>query len=174
MPGLRSILRSPVTAGVALVVTAGGAGLSIARLGDDGSVPTGSSDDRDLVSEFAVAVTSFDHRTASQDIDEVLALGTKDFEGQFRQAMGENFLSGIEQSGSISQGNLIAGPTLQSEVDGSSTFLVVVNQSIVVDAAPPADGATTTSAATAPRLVRVGMLVTVDEDADKVSSVEVL
>jgi len=167
-----------------VVVAAALAAVAVSNLLDDDALPEAEPSILDLVGDFAIAVTSFDHRTAAQDIAEVLAFGTSDFESEFRDAMGEDFVSGIEQSKSVSVGRILAGPTLQSRVDGASTFLVVLNQSISTAVEGPAsseptsqDTSTTASPATsgaAPRIVRVGMLVTVDDSSMKVASVQIL
>lgn len=183
LSGLLALGRSRLVVAGAVVLAASGAVLSVAPLFDDESVPMADAGTLDLVSDFAIAVTSFDHRTAEQDIAEVLAFGTGDFESEFRTAMGDDFLPGIQASRSVSVGQILAGPTLQSRVDGSSTLLIVLNQSISSELGPPDDvaaaGSTTTSVADAtapqaPRVVRVGMLVTVDDAAEKVSSVQIL
>lgn len=180
-PRFRAIVRSRLVVAVAVVLAAAGAALSVAPLFDDTSVPRADPDTIELVSDFAIAVTSFDHRTAEQDIAEVLAFGTNDFETEFRAAMGEDFLPGIQASRSVSVGQILAGPTLQSRVDGSSTLLVILNQTISSELGTADDdaGSTTTSGADAtapqaPRVVRVGMLVTVDDAADEISSVQIL
>ncbi|MDP1818472.1 MAG: hypothetical protein Q8K58_01085 [Acidimicrobiales bacterium] len=184
LPRPRRLYHSRVAAGIALVLAAAAAGTAVRSLLDDDALPEAPPSTVDLVSDFAVAVTSFDHRTAAQDIAEVLDLGTRGFESEFRNAMGDDFLSGIEGSKSVSVSQIVAGPTLQSRVDESSTFLVVVNQSISTQVEGPAssepasqDTSTTASPATpaaAPRVVRVGMLVTVDEASSKVESVQIL
>jgi hypothetical protein len=182
LPGFCTIARSRLVVAGAVVLAAAGAALGVAPLLDDDSVPMADADTIALVSDFAIAVTSFDHRTAEQDIAEVLAFGTSDFETDFRSAMGGDFLPGIQASRSVSVGQILAGPTLQSRVDGSSTLLVILNQTISSELGAPDDVAaesTTTSGADAtepqaPRVVRVGMLVTVDDAADKISSVQIL
>jgi hypothetical protein len=182
VPGLRTIVRSRLVVAGAVVLAAAGAALSVAPLFDDVSVPKADADTIELVRDFAIAVTSFDHRTAEQDIAEVLAFGTREFETEFRAAMGEDFLPGIQASQTLSVGQILAGPTLQSRVDGSSTLLVILNQTISSELGAADDGtveSTTTSstdatAPQAPRVVRVGMLVTVDDAADEISSVQIL
>lgn len=182
LSGLRALGRSRLVVAGAVALAAAGAVLSVAPLFDDVSVPKADADTIDLVRDFAIAVTSFDHRTAEQDIAEVLAFGTNDFETEFRSAMGEDFLPGIQASRSVSVGQILAGPTLQSRVDGSSTLLVILNQTISSELGAADDDAvesTTTTgvdatAPQAPRVVRVGMLVTVDDAADEISSVQIL
>lgn len=187
---LRGLYRSRFAVVIALVITAVIAGVSVSRLIDDDSLPTADPTTVALARDFAVAVTSFDHETAAQDVAEVLDFGTSGFESEFRDAMGDDFLIGIERSRSVSTGRVIAGPTLQSRVDGSSTFLIVINQSISSEVEGPTsaegtpEGATSTTTVAAtdapptpsgtPRLVRVGMLVTVDDASSKVSSVQIL
>ncbi len=181
---LRRLHRSRIAAALAVVITAALTAGAVSNLLDAGALPEAEPAMLDLVGDFAIAVTSFDHRTAAQDIAEVLAFGTRDFESEFRDAMGDDFIGGIERSKSVSAGRILAGPTLQSRVDGSSTFLVVLNQSISTDVegsassdTPAQDGSTTdvpASAPTPPRVVRVAMLVTVVDASSKIESVQIL
>src|SRR3546814_20899465 len=87
--------------------------------------------------------------------------------------------SDLGGSGSVSTGEIVAGPTLQRVDDGTAVFFVVVNQQITAPSAAPAEGEGTDGsgqgAQPAPqsRVVRVGLLVQVDRDQDLVNRVQV-
>ena len=125
--------------------------------------PNAPAASRDLARRFAVAVTSFDHRKLDADVARVLALGTEGFEREFRDAMGADFTDRIAANKTISVGEIVAGPTVQRRAAGRSTFLVVLDQQVTSEGA----GGT-------PQLVRVGLLVTVQDDLVKVAAVQVL
>lgn len=178
---LRRVLRSRVAAGVALTggIALAGFGVAAAADGGDGT-PTPDADELALVERFAGAVTTFDSGRVDADIERILALGTPAFAEEFRATMGETFVADLQASGSVSSGEIVAGPTLQRVDDGTAVFFVVVNQQITAPSAAPADGGGTdgsggqAQAAPESRTVRVGLLVQVDRDEDLVSSVQVL
>jgi hypothetical protein len=116
-----------------------------------------------LARRFAVAVTSFDHKRLDTDIARVLALGTPGFEAKFREAMGPDFATRIAANKTVSSGRLVAGPRAQSVTDGLATFIVVVDQQV-----------TSEGGQEQPQVIRVGLLLSVDEKASKVTKVEVL
>ena len=175
---IRRLVRSPVTAGIALAggVVLAGFGLADAVAGDDSGL-SAAPDEVRLVEDFAAAVTTFDAGRIDADIDRILSLGTTDFETEFRNEMGDTFVADLQASGSSSSGEIVAGPTLQRIDDRTAVFFVVVNQRI---SAPPAadsdaaEGTPTASPGPQSRVVRVGLLVQVDQDEDLVSSVQVL
>jgi len=125
-------------------------------------------------------VTTFDSGRVEADIDRILALGTPAFADEFRSTMGETFVADLQASGSVSTGEIVAGPTLQRVDDGTAVFFVVVNQQITAPSAAPAEGEGTdgsgqgAQAAPQSRVVRVGLLVQIDRDQDLVTSVQVL
>ena len=133
-----------------------------------------------IVERFAGAVTTFDSGRVEADIERILALGTPAFADEFRSTMGETFVADLQASGSVSTGEIVAGPTLQRVDDGTAVFFVVVNQQITAPSAAPAEGEGTdgsgerAQAAPQSRIVRVGLLVQVDRDQDLVTSVQVL
>jgi hypothetical protein len=116
-----------------------------------------------LTRRFAVAVTSFDHKRLDADVARVVALGTPGFERKFREAMGPDFATRIANNKTVSAGRIIAGPRAQSLVKGVATFLVVVDQQVTFEGGQEQ-----------PQVIRVGLLVSVDQKLDKVSKVEVL
>jgi hypothetical protein len=116
-----------------------------------------------LARRFAVAVTSFDHKRLDADIARVLALGTPGFEREFRQAMGADFAQRIAANKTVSDGHIIAGPRVQRISGGRSTFLVVVDQQV-----------TSEGGSGQPQVIRVGLIITVDQKDDRVAKVEVL
>jgi len=126
-------------------------------------VPTASSADTAAARQFAVAVTSFDHKRLQADVQRVLDLGTPTFEGTFRAAMGPNFTDRIAANKTVSTGEIVAGPRVQSTSGGKTTFFVVLDQSV-----------TSEGSQAQPQLVRVGLLVTVQDKDHKVSRVDVL
>ncbi|MDE0802855.1 MAG: hypothetical protein OSA99_05980 [Acidimicrobiales bacterium] len=175
---IRRIVRSPITAGIALAggVTLAGFGIADAVGGNDSGL-SADPDEVSLVEDFAAAVTTFDAGRIDADIDRILSLGTADFETEFRNEMGETFVADLQASGSSSSGEIVAGPTIQRIDDGVAVFFVVVNQQISAPAAAESDAgeeSPTTAAAPQSRVVRVGLLVQVDQDEDLVSSVQVL
>ena len=178
---LRRVLRSRVAAGVALAggVVLAGFGVAAATDGGDGA-PTADPGELALIERFADAVTTFDSGRVEADIERILALGTPAFAEEFRATMGETFVAEIAASGSVSVGEIVAGPTLQRVDDGTAVFFVVVDQQITAPSGAPADGGGTdgsggqAQAAPESRIVRVGLLVQVDRDEDLVSSVQVL
>ena len=126
-------------------------------------LPHASANEVALVRRFAVAVTSFDHNRLDADVSRVLGFGTPGFEREFRAAMGPNFTNGIAANKTISVGDVIAGPRLQGTTGGRSTFLVVLDQTV-----------TSEGSQSQPQVVRVGLLVTVQDNAHKVATVQVL
>jgi Mce-associated membrane protein len=116
-----------------------------------------------LTRRFATAVTSFDHKRLDADIARVLALGTPGFEREFRSAMGADFAQRIAANKTVSSGHIVAGPRAQRIAEGLTTFLVVVDQQV-----------TSEGGKEQPQVIRVGLLVTVDKNGQKVTKVEVL
>ena len=148
-------------------------------------MPTADPGELALVERFADAVTTFDAGRVEADIERILALGTPAFAEEFRATMGETFVAEIAASGSVSAGEIVAGPTLQRVDDGTAVFFVVVNQRITAPSATPANGEGADGSGGQEqeqgqeqepqnRVVRVGLLVQVDRDEDLVSSVQVL
>lgn len=127
------------------------------------SAPTADAATTAAARQFAVAVTSFDHKRLQADVQRVLDLGTPTFEGTFRAAMGPNFTDRIAANKTISTGEVVAGPRVQSASGGKTTFFVVLDQSV-----------TSEGSQAQPQLVRVGLLVTVQDKDHKVSRVDVL
>ncbi len=179
---IRRVLRSRVAAGAAIIGGIAVAGLGVAAAADGGGsgVPHADPDEMALVERFADAVTTFDSGRVEADIERILALGTPAFADEFRSTMGETFVADLQASGSVSTGEIVAGPTLQRVDDGTAVFFVVVNQQITAPSAAPgggqgADGSGGEGqAAPQQRVVRVGLLVQVDRDQDLVTSVQVL
>jgi hypothetical protein len=178
---IRRVARSRVAAGAALAGGVALAGFGVAAAADDGGgVPSADADELALVERFAGAVTTFDSGRVEADIERILALGTPAFADEFRSTMGETFVADLQASGSVSTGEIVAGPTLQRVDDGTAVFFVVVNQQITAPSAVPAEGQGTDGsgegAQPAPqsRIVRVGLLVQIDRDQDLVTSVQVL
>ena len=116
-----------------------------------------------LARRFAVAVTSFDHKRLDADIARVLDLGTPGFEAKFREAMGPDFATRIAANKTVSSGRVVAGPRAQRIAGGLATFLVVVDQQV-----------TSEGGQEQPQVIRVGLLVSVDQTGSKVTKVEVL
>lgn len=162
---LSSLRRSRWTPVVIVVVLAGILVFEAVNLLDDGggSDPTATPAALSLTRRFAIAVTSFDNKRLDADIARVLALGTPGFEKQFRAAMGVDFAKRIATNKTVSTGRIVAGPRPQGVAKGLTTFLVVVDQQV-----------TSEGAQGQPQVIRVGLLVGVDEKQDKVAKVEVL
>ncbi|HEX4866781.1 MAG TPA: hypothetical protein VFV32_04065 [Acidimicrobiales bacterium] len=179
---IRRLARSRSAASIALAGGIALAGFGVAAAADsgDGGVPAADPDDLALVERFAGAVTTFDSGQVEADIERILALGTPAFAEEFRSTMGESFVAQLQASGSVSRGEIVAGPTLQRVDDDTVVFFVVVNQQITAPSAAPAggEGAEGSGEGTQPapqsRVVRVGLLVQVDRQSDLVSSVQVL
>lgn len=112
---------------------------------------------------FAVAVTSFDYRHLDRDVAKVLSFGSAGFERDFRAAMGPDFTGRIVTAKSVSRGKIVAGPEVQRVKRGRVSLFVVVNQQVTSDTPD-----------STPRLIRVGLLVDVDERTGKVDSVRVM
>ena len=128
-----------------------------------GGVPHASGADVVAARSFAVAVTSFDHKRLDADVQRVLDLGTPGFEREFRSAMGPNFTDRIAANKTVSTGDLVAGPRVQTVSGGRTTFFVVLDQTV-----------TSEGSQAQPQLVRVGLLVTVQDKDHKVATVQVL
>ena len=94
--------------------------------------------------------------------------------------MGETFVADLRASGASSVGEIVAGPTIQRIEGSTAVYFVVVNQRIIAPSSPGpnAEESAASSTSSTPtqesRIVRVGLLVQLDRDADLVSSVEVL
>jgi hypothetical protein len=131
--------------------------------GSSGSEASPSPAAVSLTRRFAVDVTSFDHKRLDADIARVLALGSPGFEKEFRTAMGADFAQRIAANNTVSTGRIVAGPRAQKVAEGLATFLVVVDQQV-----------TSEGGKQQPQVIRVGLLVTVDQKASKVTKVEVL
>jgi hypothetical protein len=127
------------------------------------SAPSASGADTAAARQFAIAVTSFDHKRLAADVQRVLDLGTPGFEREFRSAMGPNFTDRIAANKTVSSGDVVAGPRVQTVRGGMATFFVVLDQSV-----------TSEGSQAQPQLVRVGLLVKVQEKDHKVASVQVL
>jgi len=132
-------------------------------VGSDRGTPHASAADTDLARRFAVAVTSFDYKRLDADVQRVLDLGTPGFERDFRSAMGPNFTDKIAANKSVSTGDIVVGPRVQTVSGGRATFFVVVDQTV-----------TSEGSQSQPQLVHTGLLVTVQEKDHKVASVQVL
>ena len=135
----------------------------ITLLGSNRGVAGASAADTDVARRFAVAVTSFDHNRLDADVQRVLDLGTPGFERDFRSAMGPNFTDRIAANKSISTGDIVVGPRVQTISGGRATFFVVVDQTV-----------TSEGSQSQPQLVHTGLLVTVQEKDHKVATVQVL
>lgn len=168
--------------GVGVAVAAIGL-ITVLDGGDGGLVA--DPDDRRFVEEFALAVTTFDAGRVDADIDRILGYGTTDFAADFRASMGDTFVEDLRASGASSIGEIVAGPTIQRSDNTTAVYFVVVNQRIIAPSSPASDSGNdgeqdpaTSSSSGAPspesRVIRVGLLVQIDRDADLVSSVEVL
>ena len=161
---LRRLLANRLLAIVAVALLIGLLAFEVATLTrDEGGAPDVDADDVSLTRRFAEAVTSFDHKRIDADVARVLALGTPGFEREFRRAMGADFTQRVVANKTVSRGSVIAGPRPQSVTDGRATLLVVVDQQVT------SEGGQGT-----PQVIRVGLLVTVDQDATQVARVEVL
>ena len=109
-------------------------------------------------------MTSFDYEQVDADIARVLAFGTPAFEHDFRSAMGADFVDRIVANKRTSIGQVVSGPSVVTAGSDFTTFVVLLDQAIAVDGAEEA-----------PQVVRVGLLVTVDADADpRVTGVQLL
>lgn len=135
----------------------------IALIGSGRGTAHASTADTDLARSFAVAVTSFDYKRLDADVQRVLAMGTPGFERDFRSAMGPNFTDKIAANKSVSTGDIVVGPRVQTVSGGRATFFVVVDQTV-----------TSEGSQSQPQLVHTGLLVTVQEKDHKVASVQVL
>jgi Mce-associated membrane protein len=148
----------------ACVVLVGVVAFELYRLTDDRGLPSAPAASRDVARDFAVAVTSFDHKRIDADLQRVLSFGSAGFEREFRAAMGANFVDGVKANKRVSTGKVIAGPTVQRVADGRASYLVVVSQQIV------SEGSDTPA-----QQLRVAMLLSVSTTTDpKVESVQVL
>lgn len=113
--------------------------------------------------DFAVAVTSLDHRRIDADVERVVSLGAPAFQADVRKEFASS-IDAIKANKRVSTGKLALGPTLQTRTDRGAAFLVVVRQSIVSEGsdAPP-------------EAKRIAMLLTVSSgDRPRVTNVEVL
>jgi Mce-associated membrane protein len=148
----------------ACVVLVGVVAFELYRLTDDRGLPTAPAASRDVARDFAVAVTSFDHKRIDADLQRVLSFGSAGFEREFRAAMGANFVDGVKANKRVSTGKVVAGPTVQRVADGRASYLVVISQQIV------SEGSDTPA-----QQLRVAMLLSVSTTTDpKVESVQVL
>lgn len=161
-----------------VVVLAGLVAFEVFLLTRDRGLPDVPEPTVEVAREFALAATSFDHTRIEDDIARVLSFGDDDFVAEFRAAMGPDFATDIVSARRTSTGEIIAGPTVQRLLADRAVLLVVLNQRVTSQAAPsaaPTPDPSPTPAATAPQIVRIGMLVTVETDDDpQVTSVEVL
>jgi hypothetical protein len=160
---VRGILRNRGLAIVAVALLIGLLAFEVATLTRDEGLPDATPAEIRLSRRFAEAVTSFDHKRIDADVARVLALGTPGFEREFRRAMGADFTQRVVANKTVSRGSVIAGPRPQSVADGRATLLVVVDQQVT------SEGGQGT-----PQVIRVGLLVTVDQQASQVAKVEVL
>ena len=158
-------MRSRRLAAGLLIALAAASGVEARALAGGEDLPGIPDEARAMVGRFAVAVTSFDHERVAADVEEVLAFGTPGFEADFRAAMGEDFAARITTNRTVSSGTVIAGPQVQRRTDDRASVLVVVDQRV-----------TSEGADSPPQMVRVGLLVTVqDVDGDpRVAAVQVL
>jgi hypothetical protein len=162
--GGRSISRRRILSWVVLAILVALLAFElITLLGSNRSVASASAADTDVARRFAVAVTSFDHNRLDADVQRVLDLGSPGFERDFRSAMGPNFTDRIAANKSISTGDIVVGPRVQSVSGGRATFFVVVDQTV-----------TSEGSQSQPQLVHTGLLITVQEKDHKVASVQVL
>lgn len=129
---------------------------------EGGSNPTAPRATVDAARRFALAITSFDHRHLDADIARVLALGTPDFERDFRQTVGPNFTAQFTKNQTVSVGDLVAGPRVQGVKGGRAQFAVVVDQRITSDAQKDAS----------PQVSQLLLLVTVQEKDNRVTAAE--
>lgn len=163
---LRRLLFNRWLALAACVVLVGVVALELTSLtdGGGGGLPRAPAASREVARDFAIAVTSFDHKRIDSDLQRVLDFGTPGFEREFRAAMGPGFVDAIRTNKRVSTGHVVVGPTVQRVADGRASFLVVVSQQVVSEGSDnPA------------QQVRVAMLVRVSTGAaPKVDSVEVL
>lgn len=145
---------------IVLVLMVGGECIALAREDPGPRAPVATTR---VARRFAIAVTSFDYRRLDADVSRVLAFGSPGFERDFRAAMGPDFTKRIAAAKSISQGAIVAGPGVQRVRRGIASLFVVVNQRISSD-----------TAGSTPRVLRVGLLIDVDQATGKVASVQVL
>lgn len=160
---LGRLLKNRWLAIAAVVLLVAVLAFEIATLTRDDGLPEVSPAEVRLSRRFAEAVTSFDHKRIDGDVARVLALGTPGFEREFRRAMGADFTQRVVANKTVSRGSIIAGPRPQTVTDGRATLLVVVDQQVT------SEGGQGT-----PQVIRVGLLVTVDQKATQVAKVEVL
>ena len=161
---MRRFRSSQLLAGAVVVALVVGIGFELNALAADRDLPHAPAASRDVARKFAVAVTSFNHKTIDADLKRVLALGTAGFEREFRAAMGANFVQGIKDNKRVSSGRVVSGPTVQRVSGGRAAFLVVVAQRIVSEGSD-----------TAPQSLTSSMLLTVSTGKDpRVENVEVL
>jgi hypothetical protein len=161
---LRRLLLNRWLAVAVCVVLVGVIAFELKSLTDDGGLPTAPAASGTVAREFAVAVTSFDHKRIDADLQRVLSFGSSGFEREFRAAMGPKFVDGIKANKRISTGKVVLGPTVQRVADGRASYLVVVSQQIVSEGSDqPA------------QQLRVAMLLSVSTGSDpRVENVQVL
>jgi Mce-associated membrane protein len=140
-------------------------GFEVSALLDSDDAPAASTASGDLARDFALAITSFDHKRLDADVARVLALGDSGFEREFRSAMGPDFTQRIASNQTVSIGHIVAGPRAQRSADGRTTFVVVVDQQITSEGEAQNEQA-------APNVDQLVLLITVDDDANKVSNVQ--
>jgi hypothetical protein len=135
----------------------------VALTGDDDTGEGGGRPaDRRLVSEFAEAIVSFDHRRIDADVARVTALGTPAFRREFDRE-GTAFTKRITDNKLVSVGRVVSGPRLQRVRGNLATFVVVVDQQSTAEGAPEDQ---------APNVDQFVLLVTIDRAASKVATVD--
>ena len=135
-------------------------GFEIAALADDDGTgaPEAPRAATRVARDFAVAITSFDHKRIDADVERILSFGDERLERDFRAAMGDGFVEGVERNKRVAVGRVLYGPTVQRVADGSAAFVVVVGQRIVSEAKTDDP----------PQSLTVSMLVTVTTDDDPI------
>ena len=160
---LRALLRNRWAARAAVVLLVVIIASEVAALTRDDGRPAAAAADVTLARRFAVAATSFDHKRIDADVRRVFGFGTPGLEAQFRRAMGAEFIPTFVANKAVSRGHVTSGPRAHVVTDERATFVVAVDQEVTSEAAPGP-----------PHVTRVGMLVTVDRKAHKVSKLELL
>ena len=150
----------PIGLSVALVIVLA---VEIAALGDSDG-PDAPAASRDVAREFAVAMTSFDHRHIDADVERALSFVASDGAADIRRALGKDFVEGTKRGKRITVGRVLYGPTVQRVADGSAAFVVVAQQTVSAgDADEP------------PQSLTQSMLITVTTgESPKVTALTVL